>query len=843
MKKLYLVDVSSMFYRAFYAIPPLRTSSGIPTNALYGFLAMSIKLLREKKPDYMVYCFDRKEPSFRHEMYAEYKANRAEMPEDLQPQVPYIRELTDKLGILAIDKEKFEADDVIGTLAIQGAKHNLDVLIVSGDKDFAQMVGPRITLYDTMKEVSYDREGVVAKWGVEPEQIVDYLAIVGDTSDNIPGVRGVGPKGAQKLLSEYKTLDNIYKHINEIKSESLRNKLIESKENAMMARRLVTIATNVDLDLSLADMQLKAINKEKLKTLLDKFEFSTFMRKLFGEEEEKDKAPQITQINESSLAALKPTQWSLSQLKENIEPYSEIWVVKNERGFCLGYEDKAIQIDGSLEEIGEMLGQKMLKWKGFDVKSIWHAIRLPTGGTAIWDSMLAAYVVKAGESDDFAKIYALYTTSNVPELATVEEILHCERKLESILRQKLQANNGLKVFAELELPLIPVLYDIERYGVLVDKEELKNQSRDLQTDISRIEKEIHELAGESFNISSPKQLAKILFENLKVPLIKKTKTGYSTDSDVLSKFSSQFSICDFIIQYRELTKLKSTYVDALPELVDIRDGRLHTHFHQAVTLTGRLSSTNPNLQNIPVRTERGRAVRRAFISPKDKVFLSVDYSQIELRVLAEITSDPGLIEAFLENQDVHAATAAEIFNVGLDAVTADQRRIAKAVNFGIAYGQGVFGLSETLEIPQDEAKNIIENYFKKFSKVKDYMLDAVELAKKNGYVETLFGRRRYIDEFKSSNAAIRKFGERAAINAPMQGTASDIMKMAMIQVHANCKSPILLQVHDELLLECSANEVEEEAQVIKEIMESIVKLKVPLKVNVAWGDTWESAHA
>jgi DNA polymerase-1 len=848
MKKLYLVDVSSMFFRAFYAIPPLRTSKGLPTNALYGFLAMCIKLIRENRPDYMVFCFDRKEPSFRAELYQDYKANRSEMPEDLEPQLPYIRDITSKLGVLALDKENYEADDIIGSLAAWGAKQNLDVSIVSGDKDFAQLVNERITLYDTMKDVRINPAGVVEKWGVEPTQMIDYLAIVGDSSDNIPGVKGVGPKGAQKLLAEFKTLDEIYKHVDEMKSESLKNKLLESKEAAYLAKKLVTIVTDLDLKVQIDDMKLKPIDKDSLKSLLDELEFGGFHRKLFGEENstgentKKSKPVENQAVFNSKAQAVRVSvdrvQWDLAQLKKNINPYDEIWVAMNERGVCFGYDGQAIQVDAHLEEVGQILSSKLLAWKGFDLKSVWHSLKMPQVQTPKWDSMLAAYVVKAGPIESFSQVYEKYCNKKLPELCAPEDVLHAEIELESVLRSQLEVMRGARVLEKFELPLVPVLYDMETRGILIDKKRLSDQSAELGKDIARLEKQIHSAAGESFNIASPKQLGAVLFEKLKLPVSKKTKTGYSTDSDVLSKLAAQYPICELVIEYRELAKLKSTYVDALPSLIDARDGRLHTHFHQAVTQTGRLSSSNPNLQNIPIRTERGRAIREAFIAKEGHVLLSVDYSQIELRVLAEITGDPGLCEAFQKDLDIHAATASEVFGVALDEVTPDQRRIAKAVNFGIAYGQGVYGLAESLEISRDESKKIIENYFKKFSKVKEYMLDTVAIAKEQGYVESLFGRRRYMDEFKSPSSMVQKFGERAAINAPIQGTSSDLMKKAMIDVAENVSAPMLLQVHDELLFECPEEQVESESLQIKKIMEAVAPFKIPLRVHVSWDKTW-----
>ncbi len=871
MKKLYLVDVSSMFFRAFFALPPLRTSKGLPTNALYGFLAMSIKLLRENRPDYMAYCFDRKEPTFRNEMYPDYKANRAEMPDDLAPQLPYVRQLTGLLGIHALDKLGYEADDIIGSLAVFGAKHRCEVSIVSGDKDFAQLVNHHVTLYDTMKDVRYDRQGVIEKWGVTPEQMIDYLAIVGDTSDNIPGIRGVGPKGAQKLLAEFKTLENIYEHLNDIKSESLRKKLQDGHADSLLAKKLVTIRTDLDVCNDLEALRLQPIDRDKIIALLSELEFDAFARKLFPgeatatvesdstsrggagskssehESDEKDASSKNgrrqSTISQVGIQPWPRDKWTTAQLRERVQPYSEIWVVENERGFCLGYSGKSVQVDATLAEIGQVLGPKLLRWKGFDIKTVWKHLHFEKPITPVWDSMLAAYVARAGEIDGFPSVYEFHLGKKVQDLAAPEDILFCERELEVELRRQLESTRGFEILNGMELPLVPVLYDMERRGVYIDKKTLNEQSVELARDIDVLEKKIYQQADESFNIASPKQLGAILFEKLKIPLVKKTKTGYSTDSDVLSKLAPVYPICDSVLKYRELTKLKSTYVDALPELIDPSDGRVHTNYQQAVTQTGRLSSVNPNLQNIPIRTERGRAIRKAFIAPMGQCLLSLDYSQVELRILAEITGDKGLRSAFSRNSDIHAATAAEIFGVPMREVTPEQRRMAKAVNFGIAYGQGVFGLSESLEISRDDAKTIIENYFQKFKGVKDYMLSTVATAKKQGYVETLFGRRRYIGEFKSQNGGIRKFGERAAINAPIQGTAADIIKKAMIEVYQSCEVPMILQVHDELVLEVPMDEVEAHASRIRNIMESVVRWSVPLEVNAAWGENWEDAHA
>lgn len=866
MKKLYVVDVSSMFFRAFYAIPPLTNEEGMPTNALYGFLSMTIKLLRDVKPDYLVFCFDRKEPSFRLELYEDYKANRSEMPEDLVPQVPYVRKLTEALGIKAMDLEKYEADDLIGSLVCFAREHRMEAVIVSGDKDFAQMVGPHVTMYDTMKEIVYDEQGVVEKWGVTPAQMIDYLAIVGDSSDNIPGVKGIGPKGAQKLLAEYKTLDGIYKNIDKISAKAMKEKLITFKDMAYLSQKLVTIVCDLKLAVEPEELTLKPIDKDILQPLLHHLGFKSFEKNLMGgnllapQSQFKDKMPKPASKGKKStdgeaedvdkaevpkanvnVDGLEEVEWSLAELKKNVEPYTELWAILYERGLYFYAGDVLFRVSATPQEIGAVLSSKKMLWKGFDLKEIWKFLEIKDAQAA-WDQMLAAYVVRAGAIEDFASIYQAYTNTQIPDLASSAQMLKCHLELEGILKKKVKAQNGEKVLNEIELPLVPVLYAMEECGVRIDTKSLAEQSTSLAKDIARLEKDIFKEAGEPFNIASPKQLGQVLFEKLKLPVGKRTKTGYSTDSDVLEGLKSEHKIAEMIIEYRELAKLKSTYVDALPQLINPKTGKLHTNLRQALTTTGRLSSFNPNLQNIPIRTERGRLVRKAFIADPGKVLLSADYSQIELRILAHITEDPGLMKAFQEDLDIHTATAAEIFGVKLQDVDANLRRTAKAVNFGIAYGQGAFGLAETLGIPRGEASDIIAKYFLRFAKVKQFMEDIVEQAKQQGYVETMFGRRRYLDEFKSKNMNVRKFGERAAINAPIQGSASDLVKLAMIKLHGEITIPMLLQVHDELLFECDKEDAEENIEIIKPIMENVIKMKVPLKVNVGAGHSWEDAH-
>jgi DNA polymerase-1 len=737
------------------------------------------------------------------------------------------------------------------------------VVIVSSDKDFAQLVRPHVRMFDSMKDVYYDEQKVVEKWGVKPNQFLDYLALRGDASDNIPGVRGIGEKTAQKLLAEHGTLDRIYANVDAIKG-ALRDKLVSGKDDAYLSKRLVTIVQDLALPLSLDDMKLRPVQREALAALLEKLEIRSLRKKLLdngGSTSLAEPAPAgsgsrlafATSAGDISAAPVAPAietaqrvtggaiaDWSIDDFA-HLEPYAEITVFDSERGLYFRTPGGLVRYAGDAAALGPLLSGKKVAWKGFDLKTTWRSLNV-IDPLPRWDHMLASYVVRSHEIDSLDQVAREVLgdgLGDLPEVATVFQVLD---RLETAQLAKLKSQSVLRVFEEIEMPSSVVLCAMERRGLLLDVAELKAQSEELAVDIRAVEKRIFELAGETFNIASPKQLGQILFVKLKLPSEKRTKTGFSTDSDVLEKLAQEHPICRQVIEYRELTKLKSTYVDALPELVDRRSGRVHTTFKQALTATGRLSSQNPNLQNIPIRTERGRRIRRAFLAPEGHVLVSADYSQIELRVLAHITGDPGLISAFTADLDVHAATASEIFNVSLTDVTPELRRRAKAVNFGIAYGQGAYGLAENLGIGRSEAKEIIDRYFKKFPGVREYMESVVRQAKEQGYVESVFGRRREMWELKSPKVQVQKFGERAAINAPIQSTASDLMKLAMVRIYGECSVPILLQVHDELLFEAPLGEAEEQARVVKKIMESVVELKVPLKVNVAWGKNWFEAH-
>lgn len=915
-QSLYLVDVSSMFFRAFYAIRPLTSPSGVPVNAIYGFLTMVMKLLREIRPDYIAFCFDRPEPSFRKDMDERYKANRTELPEDLAPQMPWFRKISEALGVACFDRLGFEADDIIGTLTRIGKSQGLDVVIVSGDKDFAQLIEPGVVLYDTMKDVRYDSALALEKWGVSPHQMIDFLALVGDSSDNIAGVAGIGPKGAQKLLQQFSSLEDIYANLETVKPDGIKKKLEASRDEAILSKKLVTIVQDVPLELPLETkagleaLRMRSLNESErvlVQGYFDELGFKSLAKQFFGSasasgaattapsaasgvdvstESSKDTLENQSGLSPDGATATASTEsasatasasadgpspltpgpyWTedrleISELRKKLLSVSletEIWVVLSERGVIAGFDGSVYQLAGDPEDLALAFEGRRLA--GFDIKDFAHRYRLGRFSAA-WDAKLAAFVEHAGSVETVHELFTKYLGLTLPDLASASQWLAWHFALRRSIENKLQTLNGRKVLSEYDLPLVPILYRMESKGVQVDREALAAYSKELGAEIQTTESDIHQLSGDTFNIGSPKQMGQVLFGKMGLPSGKKTKTGFSTDNEVLEAIDHP--IAPKILNWRELTKLKSTYVDAIPALAD-REGRVHTTFNQALAVTGRLSSTNPNLQNIPIRTERGARIRKSFIAAQGRKLVSADYSQIELRILAEITEDPGLVRAFEQGHDIHTATAAEIFETPIKDVTREMRSQAKAVNFGLAYGQGAFGLAETLGISRTEATQIIGRYFTRFARVKDYMNDTIESAKKLGYVETLFGRRRYIPEFKSANGAVRKFGERAAINAPIQGAASDLVKKAMIDVDRKIGSrmdiDMILQVHDELLFEIDdealglgATTTPEELTAasskapivlqIKSAMETAAKFKVQLVVNVGIAQNWQDAH-
>lgn len=875
MKRLFLVDVSSMFFRAFYAIRQLSSSKGLPTNALYGFLAMTVKLLREERPDYLAYCFDRPEPSFRREIYSEYKANRSEMPDDLVPQIPYVRQLTEALGIPLLEKTRFEADDLIGTLAHLGAVHEMEVVIVSGDKDFSQLIRPGISMLDTMKDVHYDRDKVIEKWGVAPHQFIDYLALVGDASDNIPGVKGIGPKTAVQLLTQFESLDGIYSNLEKIEKKNLKEKLRNAKTEAYLSRQLVTIDQNVELNVKPEDLLLKKVQREKLLQILQELDFRSFEKNLLGPTDSqqtivlsttdstaKQNESQLSQLSQSlsGIRQINEVHLTMSQWAELLPPHQMLWGWTSNRGFYLAHKNTVYIIDEGLSNLAEVINHKQISWCGFDLKNVWKEIAGDlTHPKAAVDLMLSAQLTQTGSDETFEACYQRHIGEKLSEFLSPTQLYGAHLKLKEALDQRVKEVNGEQILDTMDLPLVSVLYAMEKRGIRIDSQTLSAQSAKLASEIGTVGSEIFALAKTTFNILSPKQLAEVLFEKLNMPTGKKIKTGYSTDNEVLVKLAADYPICEKILNYRELCKLKSTYVDVLPLLINKNTGRVHTTFNQTGTVTGRLSSVNPNLQNIPIRTERGLRVRQAFIADPGHQFLSADYSQIDLRVLAQISQDPALCEAFENQLDIHSATAARVFHVRLEEVTAEMRRTAKAVNFGIAYGQGAYGLALSLGKTQQEASDIIKEYFCRYPKVQDYMVEVVERAKATGYVETLFGRRRYLPELQSKNSNTKKFGERAAINMPIQGTASDLVKLAMIEMDRKLKVNMLLQVHDELLFEIPEAQIHEMQKPICDIMEKVLVTNlsrathchltdktqekvVPFTVHMGIGKNWEEAH-
>ena len=851
-KKIFIVDISSLFFRSYYAISlHMKNKEGTSTNAVYGVFKMLHKLIKEKSPDYMVICFDTAHPSFRSKLYSEYKANRDEMPEDLQEQVPYLKQMMKVLDLPSLEKKGVEADDLIGSAVQLAKKKKLETYIISGDKDFAQLVDDNVFLYDTMKDIVYDKQGVKGKWGVYPEQMLDYLSLIGDSSDNVPGVRGVGPKGATTLLEKYKDLDTIYKNIDKI-TGATQKKLKENKKMAYLSKKLISLKSDLKLSLDIKDAEVEDPKnftdkkREKLKKFLEELDFKSFLNTFFGEQKTTEK-PKKTAGESKKIAGQskksKESEVGVDEFLKSLEAYETVWIGAKEDSMYVACKKMIAIINPSdYKKVAQIFDEKWIRYAGYNLKHSWGKLNCKKP-LAVWDTMIAGHLLDSQSFKSFKDLCSIYLQKNITEEASIYDIYKTHLLLKRDLEARLKDLDLMTIFQHIELPTIAVLYFMEQKGLLLDLEETKKQSKNLGSNIQKLEKNIHKLAGEEFNISSPKQMAAILYDKLKLPKGRKTKSGYSTDIHELVKIKDKHEILPFIIDHRELFKLKTTYTDSLLNLVDPKTKRIHTQFRQASTSTGRLSSVNPNLQNIPIKTERGREIRKCFIAPKGYQLISADYSQIELRILAHITEDPGLVKAFNNDLDIHASTASEIFNVPLKEVSSELRRKAKAVNFGIAYGQGVYGLADGLGIARDEAKDIITNYFKKYKKIRDYIESIKEEAFKKKYVKTIFGRKRFFRESDFKNPRLKAAIERAAINAPLQGSASDLVKKAMIDLNKSLPINILSQVHDELLFECPNKSVDLELEHIISIMENCIELKVPLKVNVATGQNWKQAHS
>lgn len=915
---LILVDGSSYLYRAFFASQQadLRTSTGLPSGAVR-VMANMMRSLRKQYPDcHVAVVFDAKGKTFRDDIYPEYKATRASMPDDLRSQVAPIHQMIKAMGFPFLMVEGVEADDVIGTLARQATEKQLPVLISTGDKDMAQLVSDHVTLIDTMKDVKTDREGVIEKFGVPPELIIDYLALMGDKVDNIPGMTGVGEKTALALLQGIGSIDEIAANLDKVAalgfrgSKAFADKFREQEEQVRLSYRLATIKTDVELEQSLEELLLKPVDKESLLAVYREYELRNLIKELeSGGEEGSESAGQdeagdesaapvtaietdyrcildeaefdgwLEQLKAAPLFAFDTETTSLDYMEARIvgvsfavEPGKAAYIpfghdylgapVQLSEAVVLG-KLKPLLEDPTRLKVGQNLkyDRNVLLNHDIDLQGI------------AYDTMLESYVLNSTASrhdmDSLAKRYLGVETTSFEDIAGkgVKQLTFNQIELEQAapyaaedaditlrlhqtLWGQLEAVPGLaKVFSEIELPLLPVLARMELLGTTIDPKLLHQQSQEIELRLAELEKQAHELAGQEFNLSSPKQLGEILFTKLGLPIIKKTPKGApSTAEEVLAELAETYELPQLLMEHRGLAKLKSTYTDKLPLMIKPRTGRVHTSYHQAVAATGRLSSSDPNLQNIPVRNEQGRRIRQAFIPSAGYKLVAADYSQIELRIMAHLSGDKGLLTAFAEGKDIHKATAAEVFGVALDAVTTDMRRSAKAINFGLIYGMSAFGLAKQLGIGRAEAQKYMDLYFERYPGVLEYMERTRQQAEAQGYVETLFGRRLYLPDIKSRNAGLRKAAERAAINAPMQGTAADIIKRAMINVDSWIRGiedesiRMLMQVHDELVFEIREEKLEEYTAIIKEKMSAAAELDVPLVVEAGTGDNWDQAH-
>jgi DNA polymerase-1 len=896
--RLVLVDGSSYLYRAFHALPPLATSRGEPTGAVLGVLNMLNKLIREEQPALVAVVMDAPGRTFRDDLFAEYKAHRPPMPDELVAQVTPLCEAVQALGLPLLRIEGVEADDVIGTLARRAGAEGIDTLISTGDKDMAQLVGPHVTVVDTMADRTYDRDGVIAKFGVTPEQIVDYLALVGDSSDNIPGVPKVGPKTAAKWLQQYGNLDRIVAQAGDIPGkvgESLRENLAALE----LSRQLASINCNLKLDVGPTDLAPRPPDVGALRTLYARLELRSLLRQLPDSTAVADAATSaqprparrydtvttaadlerwLRKIEAADLTAFDTETTSLDYMEAALVGMS-FSVAEGEAA----YVPVAHRYPGAPDQLPrEQVLARMKPWLESDRHAkVGHHLKydahvLANHGIALggmrYDTMLESYVLNSTalrhDMDSAARHYLGVETIRYEDVTGkgagqigFEEVAldrateyaaedaDVTLRLHHTLWPRLEAEPALaSLYAGIEQPLVPVLQRMEEHGVLVDVNLLREMSAEFAQRMAEIEADAHREAGRPFNLSSPKQLHEILFEEHKLPVLRKTPTGApSTAEDVLEELAADYALPRLILDYRSLAKLKSTYTDKLPEQVCGRTGRIHTSYHQAVAATGRLSSSDPNLQNIPIRTDAGRRIRQAFIAAPGHVLIAADYSQIELRIMAHISGDEGLLAAFENDLDIHQATAAEVFGIEPDKVSADQRRSAKAINFGLIYGMSAFGLARQLGIGRDEAQSYVDRYFARYPGVKAYMDRTRRDARKAGYVETVFGRRLYLQDINARQAARRQYAERSAINAPMQGTAADIIKKAMIAVDAwlqdsAIRARLIMQVHDELVLEVHDRAREAVQRELPRLMAEAASLRVPLKVDVGVGRNWDEAH-
>ena len=864
--RLFLVDGMSHAYRAYHAIQGLTNRRGLSTNAVYGFTVMLRKLIQDEEPEYLAVAFDPRGPTIRHEQFKDYKANRARMPADLAEQLPFIRRLCDALDVPTITLEGYEADDVIGTLTRKAREKGLDVVIVSIDKDLLQLVDERVSVLDTRNNTLFTPDKVEEKWGVRPDQIVDVLSLIGDTSDNIPGAPGIGDKGARSLIAEYGTLDNLLENHEKVSRKSYRESLAANADQIRQSRELLRVYSELPVELDQDRFRVGEPDSRALRELFEEMEFSSFLEDLPGD----------TPVLEPKVQRVR----SAAELERIAERARDAVL-----GIAVWYEGDS-PLDGEIQGLAlypgtgptHFVGAELTRESRSTIRSILtraaqlrlHDLKLflLAGRRASWnvdlpksvDTMLMAYLLEPNQRDfSLEKIASDYLGLNLKSQA-IGSLLQNEKpvdlcrqamavyRLTDELLPRVRENQLEKLLSEAELPLVAVLADMEWVGVRIDSRLLESQSAELEAEIAGLTREIHEAAGEEFNLNSPRQLAYILFEKLHLPSSRKTgKAGHlSTGVEVLEELAGSFEIVQRILDYRELAKLKGTYVDALPKLVNPQTGRIHASFNQMVASTGRLSSSNPNLQNIPIRGEEGRRIRKAFVADEGHLILSADYSQIELRVMAHLSEDPVLVGAFQSGEDIHERTAREVFGEASGLSRQEQRRRAKVINFGIMYGLSAYGLARSLKIDRAEAQQFIDDYFNRYKGVQNWIDRTLEEAEETGMVKTMFGRIRQVPEIRSKNRNIREFARRTAINAPIQGSAADLIKVAMVAIHRRLNSEswqsrLIMQVHDELVFEAEVNEAERLAALVTDEMEGVIEMKVPLKVDLAMGPSWFDA--
>jgi len=901
MSNLVLVDGNSIMNRAFYGIMSskmLTTSDGTYTNAVYGFLTILFKIQEDLNPDYMAVTFDLKGPTKRHEMYEGYKANRHGMPDELAQQMPIIKDVLKAMNVKIVEKQGYEGDDILGTISKIAEEKGIDVTILSGDRDTFQLTSDKVTVriprtkMGKTENEDYNKDRVIEEYGIEPEQLIDVKGLMGDSSDNIPGVPGVGEKTALSLIKHYKSLEKLYKEVEENEMlidvrGKLREKILANKELAFLSRTLGEIDRQVPIEEKLEDLKVKEWNKEEVYNLFKYLRFNRFIDRFNMQVDNTSKSNEEL-FQKKIISSEDDIKNIINTIKQEqkIIYYFDIEEDKNNdsiigrriNGICIYNKEENICYyinllnNNILEMIKDIFEDKDIKKIGYKQKIDYILLKENNINSTgfYYDIEIAAYIINPTENKyNIEKLAIDYLKIDINEyerkeeeqinLFNIEETNQKDSKIDKICMhtyvvsvvyektlEKLEETKQLDLFNNIEMPLVEVLADMQYNGIYVNKEELIEFGNILKNELEKLTTQIYKLAGEEFNINSPKQLGVILFEKLKLTAVKKTKNGYSTDVEVLEKIKNEHKIIEKILEYRQLVKLNSTYVEGLIPYINEKDNKIHTYFHQTVTATGRISSTEPNLQNIPTRFDLGKKIRKVFKPIKGYIFIDADYSQIELRVLAHISGDENMIQAFNNNEDIHRQTASKVFGTPIEEVTNKQRSDAKAVNFGIVYGISDFGLGEGLGIPRKEAKAYIEQYLEKYEKIKEFMENSKEFAKEKGYVETLFSRRRYIPEINSNNFMVRQFGARVAINAPIQGTAADIMKIAMINLYnelknKNLESKILLQIHDELLLEVKEEEKEHVEQILRDSMENAMKLNVPLKVELSEANNWYEA--